>query len=99
MKLNSRRDVESICSFIAEAPVAPPGYVTFRDAGDQSEGICNRDVTSPITELDGQSNSSRGVKFSSMSIILTNASAENMRYNVILCSDRPIPIICTFMYR
>ncbi len=40
--------------------MAPPGYVTFRDAGDQSEGICNRDVTSPITELDGQSNSSRG---------------------------------------
>ncbi len=65
--------------------MAPPGYVTFRDAGDQSEGICNRDVTSPITELDGQSNSSRGVKFSSMSIVLTNASAENMRYNVILC--------------
>uniref|UniRef100_A0A671RDM7 Ankyrin repeat and sterile alpha motif domain containing 3 n=1 Tax=Sinocyclocheilus anshuiensis TaxID=1608454 RepID=A0A671RDM7_9TELE len=42
-----------------EVPVAPPGYVTFRDVGDQSEGICNRDVTSPINELDGQSNSSR----------------------------------------
>lgn len=72
-----------MCSFIAEVPVAPPGYVTFRDVGDQSEGICNRDVTSPINELDGQSNSSRGVKFSRMSTIL-NASAENMRYNVIL---------------
>uniref|UniRef100_A0A673HXG7 Ankyrin repeat and SAM domain-containing protein 3-like n=1 Tax=Sinocyclocheilus rhinocerous TaxID=307959 RepID=A0A673HXG7_9TELE len=43
----------------ASVPVAPPGYVTFRDVGDQSEGICNRDVTSPINELDGQSNSSR----------------------------------------
>ncbi|KAK1794790.1 hypothetical protein P4O66_009990 [Electrophorus voltai] len=40
-------------------PLALPGYVTFRDVGDQSEGICNRDVTSPINELDGQSNSSR----------------------------------------
>lgn len=63
--------------FIAEVPVAP-GYVTFRDAGDQSEGICNRDVTSPINELDGQSNSSRGEKFSRMSIILSNESAKNM---------------------
>uniref|UniRef100_A0A8C2CEJ5 Ankyrin repeat and sterile alpha motif domain containing 3 n=1 Tax=Cyprinus carpio TaxID=7962 RepID=A0A8C2CEJ5_CYPCA len=45
-----------------EVPVAP-GYVTFRDAGDQSEGICNRDVTSPINELDGQSNSSRDELF------------------------------------
>ncbi|KAK2870397.1 hypothetical protein Q8A67_024789 [Cirrhinus molitorella] len=46
-----------------EAPVAPPGYVTFRDVGDQSEGICNRDVTSPINELDRQSNSSRDELF------------------------------------
>ncbi|XP_048870374.1 ankyrin repeat and SAM domain-containing protein 3 isoform X2 [Brienomyrus brachyistius] len=38
---------------------SPAGYVTFRDTGEQSEGICNRDVTSPINELDGQSNSSR----------------------------------------
>ncbi|KAI1896215.1 hypothetical protein AGOR_G00092510 [Albula goreensis] len=43
----------------SEPPLAPPGYVTFRDEGEQSEGICNRDVTSPINELDGQSNSSR----------------------------------------
>ncbi|KAM6951621.1 ankyrin repeat and SAM domain-containing protein 3 [Aplochiton taeniatus] len=42
-----------------EPPVAPPGYMTFRDVGEQSEGICYRDVTSPINELDGQSNSSR----------------------------------------
>nr|XP_023663945.1 ankyrin repeat and SAM domain-containing protein 3 isoform X2 [Paramormyrops kingsleyae] len=42
-----------------EPRVLPPGYVTFRDTGEQSEGICNRDVTSPINELDGQSNSSR----------------------------------------
>ncbi|KAL6489117.1 hypothetical protein MHYP_G00028580 [Metynnis hypsauchen] len=39
--------------------LAPPGYMTFRDVADQNEGICNRDVTSPINELDGQSNSSR----------------------------------------
>uniref|UniRef100_A0A3Q3FM40 Ankyrin repeat and sterile alpha motif domain containing 3 n=1 Tax=Labrus bergylta TaxID=56723 RepID=A0A3Q3FM40_9LABR len=37
----------------------PPGYMTFRDVGEQSEAICYRDVTSPINELDGQSNSSR----------------------------------------
>ncbi|XP_051537982.1 ankyrin repeat and SAM domain-containing protein 3 [Myxocyprinus asiaticus] len=46
-----------------EVPVAPPGYVTFRDVGDQSEGISNRDVTSPINELDGQSNSSKDELF------------------------------------
>ncbi|XP_043082141.1 ankyrin repeat and SAM domain-containing protein 3 isoform X2 [Puntigrus tetrazona] len=46
-----------------EVPEAPPGYVTFRDVGDPSEGICNRDVTSPINELDGQSNSSRDELF------------------------------------
>lgn len=33
--------------------------MTFRDIGEQSEDICYRDVTSPINELDGQSNSSR----------------------------------------
>ncbi|XP_018590410.1 ankyrin repeat and SAM domain-containing protein 3 [Scleropages formosus] len=42
-----------------EPTVAPPGYVTFRDMGEQNDRICNRDVTSPINELDGQSNSSR----------------------------------------
>ncbi|XP_062848742.1 ankyrin repeat and SAM domain-containing protein 3 isoform X2 [Trichomycterus rosablanca] len=42
-----------------DLPSAPPGYMTFRDVGEQNEGICNRDVTSPINELDGQSNSSR----------------------------------------
>ncbi|KAM3836018.1 ankyrin repeat and SAM domain-containing protein 3-like [Diretmus argenteus] len=42
-----------------EPPAAPPGYMTFCDVGEQSEGICHRDVTSPINELDGQSNSSR----------------------------------------
>ncbi|XP_065114835.1 ankyrin repeat and SAM domain-containing protein 3 isoform X2 [Paramisgurnus dabryanus] len=46
-----------------EVPVTPPGYVTFPDVSDQSEGICNRDVTSPINELDGQSNSSRDELF------------------------------------
>ncbi|KAM9837788.1 ankyrin repeat and SAM domain-containing protein 3 [Aulostomus maculatus] len=39
-----------------EPPVVPPG---FRDPGERSDGICFRDVTSPINELDGQSNSSR----------------------------------------
>ncbi|KAK7919745.1 hypothetical protein WMY93_011029 [Mugilogobius chulae] len=34
-------------------------YMEFRDIREQSEGICFRDVTSPINELDGQSNSSR----------------------------------------
>ncbi|XP_028332913.1 ankyrin repeat and SAM domain-containing protein 3 isoform X2 [Gouania willdenowi] len=43
-----------------EPPAALPGYMTFRNIGEQSEDICNRDVTSPINELDGQSNSSRG---------------------------------------
>uniref|UniRef100_A0AAR2KAI1 SAM domain-containing protein n=1 Tax=Pygocentrus nattereri TaxID=42514 RepID=A0AAR2KAI1_PYGNA len=43
--------------------LAPPGYMTFRDVGDQNVGICNRDVTSPINELDGQSNSSRDELF------------------------------------
>ncbi|CAL8379308.1 unnamed protein product [Gadus morhua 'NCC'] len=40
-------------------PLVPPGYMTFQDPGEQSEGICYRDVISPINELDGQSNSSR----------------------------------------
>ncbi|XP_070961833.1 ankyrin repeat and SAM domain-containing protein 3 isoform X1 [Oncorhynchus clarkii lewisi] len=43
----------------SEPAVAPPGYIAFRDVGEQSEGMCFRDVTSPINELDGQSNSSR----------------------------------------
>lgn len=43
--------------------------MTFQDTGEQSEGICNRDVTSPINELDGQSNSSRGEKHSTTSDI------------------------------
>ncbi|XP_076826506.1 ankyrin repeat and SAM domain-containing protein 3 isoform X2 [Brachyhypopomus gauderio] len=42
-----------------DLPPVLPGYVTFRDAAEQNEGICNRDVTSPINDLDGQSNSSR----------------------------------------
>ncbi|RXN21819.1 ankyrin repeat and SAM domain-containing 3 [Labeo rohita] len=46
-----------------EVSVAPPGYVTFQDVGDQSEGMCNRDVTSPINDLDVQSNSSRDELF------------------------------------
>ncbi|KTG01204.1 hypothetical protein cypCar_00047448, partial [Cyprinus carpio] len=58
------KSYKEMYSFIAEVPVAP-GYVTFRDAADQSEGICNRDVTSPINELDGQSNSSRDELFDS----------------------------------
>ncbi|XP_008312426.1 ankyrin repeat and SAM domain-containing protein 3 isoform X1 [Cynoglossus semilaevis] len=43
---------------VCEPAVVPPGFITFRD-GEQNEGLCYRDVTSPINELDGQSNSSR----------------------------------------
>ncbi|XP_061911910.1 ankyrin repeat and SAM domain-containing protein 3 isoform X4 [Entelurus aequoreus] len=43
-----------------EPRTARAGYTAFRDIGNQSDGICYRDVTSPINELDGQSNSSRG---------------------------------------
>ncbi|XP_061823586.1 ankyrin repeat and SAM domain-containing protein 3 isoform X2 [Nerophis lumbriciformis] len=43
-----------------EPRTARAGYTAFRDIGSQSDGICYRDVTSPINELDGQSNSSRG---------------------------------------
>ncbi|KAM8837509.1 ankyrin repeat and SAM domain-containing protein 3 isoform 3-T4 [Spinachia spinachia] len=43
----------------SEPPAAAQTFKTIRDAGEQSEGICYRDVTSPINELDGQSNSSR----------------------------------------
>uniref|UniRef100_H2US03 Ankyrin repeat and sterile alpha motif domain containing 3 n=1 Tax=Takifugu rubripes TaxID=31033 RepID=H2US03_TAKRU len=38
---------------------APPGYTVYRDIGEQNDSICFRDVTSPINELDVQSNSSR----------------------------------------
>ncbi|KAG7226333.1 hypothetical protein INR49_013744 [Caranx melampygus] len=40
-------------------PAVPQGYVPIREIVEQSDGICYRDVTSPINELDGQSNSSR----------------------------------------
>ncbi|XP_034426205.1 ankyrin repeat and SAM domain-containing protein 3 isoform X2 [Hippoglossus hippoglossus] len=46
-------------SKLCEPPAVPPGYMTFRDIGEQTEGLCYRDVTSPINELDGQSSSSR----------------------------------------
>ncbi|CAJ1080863.1 ankyrin repeat and SAM domain-containing protein 3 isoform X2 [Xyrichtys novacula] len=46
-------------SKLCERPTVPPGYMTFRNIGEQSDSICYRDVTSPINELDGQSNSSR----------------------------------------
>ncbi|XP_041134020.1 ankyrin repeat and SAM domain-containing protein 3 isoform X2 [Polyodon spathula] len=42
-----------------ERSVAPLGYVTFRAGLGQSEGISNRDVTSPINKLDLESNSSQ----------------------------------------
>uniref|UniRef100_A0A673BXS3 SAM domain-containing protein n=1 Tax=Sphaeramia orbicularis TaxID=375764 RepID=A0A673BXS3_9TELE len=51
---------QAIAKFrVGEPAAVPPGYMTFREIGEQSEGICYRDVTSPINELDGQSNSSR----------------------------------------
>ncbi|XP_037320083.2 ankyrin repeat and SAM domain-containing protein 3 [Pungitius pungitius] len=43
----------------SEPRAAPQSFKTIGGAGEQSEGICYRDVTSPINELDGQSNSSR----------------------------------------
>ncbi|XP_029382989.1 ankyrin repeat and SAM domain-containing protein 3 [Echeneis naucrates] len=46
-------------SKLCEPPVVLPGYSTIQDIGEQSEGLRYRDVTSPINELDGQSNSSR----------------------------------------
>ncbi|KAK5905806.1 hypothetical protein CgunFtcFv8_001729 [Champsocephalus gunnari] len=47
-------------SKLCEPPAAAPGYIALGDIGEQSDGICYRDVTSPINELDGQSsNSSR----------------------------------------
>ncbi|XP_035811935.2 ankyrin repeat and SAM domain-containing protein 3 isoform X2 [Amphiprion ocellaris] len=46
-------------SKLCEPPAVLPGYMTFRDIGEQNDGICYRDVTSPINEMDGQSNSSR----------------------------------------
>ncbi|XP_047465409.1 ankyrin repeat and SAM domain-containing protein 3 [Mugil cephalus] len=46
-------------SKLCDQPAVPPGYMTFRDIGEQSEDIRYRDVTSPINELDGQSSSSR----------------------------------------
>ncbi|XP_041829965.1 ankyrin repeat and SAM domain-containing protein 3 [Melanotaenia boesemani] len=45
-------------SKLCEPQAVLPGYM-FRKIGDQCDGICNRDVTSPINELDGQSHSSR----------------------------------------
>ncbi|CAI5659214.1 unnamed protein product [Oreochromis niloticus] len=47
-----------LCGTVSYPPAALPGYM-FRGIGEQSEGLCYRDVTSPINELDGQSNSSR----------------------------------------
>lgn len=46
-------------SKLCEPPAAPPSSAALRDIGEQREAIRNRDVTSPINELDGQSNSSR----------------------------------------
>ena len=58
---HSEQSTLNITLVILEPPTVPPGYM-FRDVGEQSDGICYRDVTSPINELDGQSHSSRGEK-------------------------------------
>ncbi|KAK5607397.1 Ankyrin repeat and SAM domain-containing protein 3 [Crenichthys baileyi] len=42
-----------------ESSAVLPGYTSYPEAGEQSDNICYRDVTSPINELDGQSHSSR----------------------------------------
>lgn len=59
----------NVALLLAEPPAVPPGYMTFRDIGEQSEGLCYRDVTSPINELDGQSNSSRGERHTTASVL------------------------------
>lgn len=48
----------------------PPGYMPIRDIVEQSDGICYRDVTSPINEMDGQSNSSRGERHTTSSVVI-----------------------------
>ncbi|XP_068614514.1 ankyrin repeat and SAM domain-containing protein 3-like [Brachionichthys hirsutus] len=50
-------------SKLSEPPAEAPGCTAFREIGEQGEGIRYRDVTSPINELDGQSNSSRDSPF------------------------------------
>lgn len=52
----------NLCSpFLLHTEQVPPqGYVTFNDASCASGVIRNRDVTSPINELDVDSSSSRG---------------------------------------
>ncbi|XP_054616373.1 ankyrin repeat and SAM domain-containing protein 3 [Dunckerocampus dactyliophorus] len=44
---------------LCEPRAARTGYMALSDVCNQSDSICYRDVTSPINELDGQSNSSR----------------------------------------
>lgn len=51
--------VINVALLLTEPPAVLPGYTAFHDIGEQNDGICCRDVTSPINELDGQSNSSR----------------------------------------
>ncbi|XP_019749347.1 ankyrin repeat and SAM domain-containing protein 3 isoform X2 [Hippocampus comes] len=54
---------QAIAKFRVGAPSEPraaaAGYATFGGIDERSDGIRYRDVTSPINELDGQSNSSR----------------------------------------
>ncbi|XP_063077644.1 ankyrin repeat and SAM domain-containing protein 3 isoform X2 [Engraulis encrasicolus] len=61
-----------------EPAAAPPGYMTFREGSETSDDICNRDVTSPINELDGQSNSSRDEFFDNdMPTMRSNSSSSS----------------------
>ncbi|KAM9426493.1 ankyrin repeat and SAM domain-containing protein 3 isoform 1-T3 [Pholidichthys leucotaenia] len=46
-------------SKLSEPHTVLPSYVTSHSLGEQSESIRYRDMTSPINELDGQSNSSK----------------------------------------
>lgn len=65
-----RRETFNTALLLTEPPAAPPGFMTFRDIGEKSEGIRYRDVTSPINELDGQSNSSRGERRRAITSVL-----------------------------
>lgn len=57
----------NLCSpFLLHTEQVPPqGYVTFSNDGSCEPGVIrNRDVTSPINELDVESSSSRGKSLS-----------------------------------
>ncbi|KAL2078266.1 hypothetical protein ACEWY4_025951 [Coilia grayii] len=60
-----------------EPAAAPPEYMTFQEGSETGDDICNRDVTSPINELDGQSNSSRDEFFDNDMPTLRSSSSSS----------------------